>query len=158
MKTKLALILGSTTLAVISTVLTVSAQAASAGQVQSQVTGRCLTYRRGGSPGGGQTFSGTSFGTEPCDGSVYQNWNFSKNGSNWVFTNAATGECLDSDNSGHVYMKECNGGGYQSWEFSAGNFGQYKNAATGLCLDSNNNGEVYAYGCHPRYTGQRWNS
>jgi hypothetical protein len=147
MKNKLALILGSTTLAVISTVLTVSAQAASAGEVKSQVTGLCLD-----SDNNGYVY------TKGCNGGGYQNWNFSQNGSNWILKNAATGRCLDSDGPGKVYTKGCNGGGYQNWEFSAGNFGQYKNAATGRCLDSDNNGEVYAYGCRPHFKGQRWHS
>jgi hypothetical protein len=43
MKNKLALIFGSTTIAIISTVLTVSAQAASAGEVKNQTTGLCLS-------------------------------------------------------------------------------------------------------------------
>jgi hypothetical protein len=147
MKNKLALILGSTTLAVISTVLTVSVQAASAGEVKSQVTGLCLD-----SDPTGHVY------TKGCNGGGYQNWNFTRNGSNYFLENAATRRCLDSDGSGYVYTKECNNGGYQNWEFSGENFGRYKNTATGRCLDSDNNGEVYAYGCHLRYKGQRWHS
>jgi Ricin-type beta-trefoil lectin domain len=150
MKNKIALILGSTALAITSTVLMVSAQSASAGQVQSQVTGRCLDGSRS-----------KDIYTRDCEGNnAYQRWDIYQDGSsNWTFKSQGTALCLDSNNEGNVYTNDCKSGNpYQRWVFSSGDGGKYKNEKTGLCLDSDNNGNVYATGCTEDRTGQRWHS
>ena len=150
MKNKLALIFVGTILALTSTVLTVSAQSAAAGQVKNKATGLCLDGDRGG-----------NVYTKGCtSNNGYQHWDFSDKGSNiWVFKSNASALCLDSDKAGNVYAKSCKQSNpYQRWVFSASDGGTYKNEATGLCLDSDNQGKVYTYGCAARYAGQKWNS
>ncbi|GAA1926850.1 RICIN domain-containing protein [Streptantibioticus ferralitis] len=52
------------------------------------------------------------------------------------------GQCLDSNNSGDLYVLNCNGGNYQRWDVTsyAGNVGNYydrvqiRNRQTGRCL------------------------
>jgi hypothetical protein len=150
MKNKLALVVGSTMLAVAMgiTWTDASAQAGSAGTVQSQVTGRCLDGNREG-----------EIYTKDCNNGSYQSWNIYQNGSNWVLKSNGTALCLDSNNERKVYATPCkNDNPYQRWVFSSSEGGKYKNEATGLCLDSNNMGDVYTYGCAEKNTGQKWHS
>jgi Ricin-type beta-trefoil lectin domain len=150
LKSKLALVVGSTMLSVaISTTLTdSSAQAGSAGTVQSQVTGRCLDGNRS-----------ERIYTSECNGGSYQSWNIYQIGSNWVLKSNGTALCLDSNEKKEVYAKDCKQDNpYQRWVFSSSEGGKYKNEATGLCLDSNNKGEVYTLGCTEKSTGQKWHS
>jgi hypothetical protein len=149
MKNKLALVVGSTMLAVaISITLTdASAQAGSEGTVKSQVHGRCLDGDRE-----------ERIYTKDCNNGAYQSWNIYQNRSNWVLTSNGTALCLDSNNNGEVYAKPCKDDNpYQRWVFS-NDGGKYKNEATGLCLDSNGQGEVYTLGCADKNTGQKWDS
>jgi Ricin-type beta-trefoil lectin domain len=149
MTNKLALIFVSTTLAFTSTVLTVSAQSAAAGPVQSQTTGLCLDGGRDG-----------NIYTKSCEGNnAFQSWAINKNGSNWFFKSSGTALCLDSSQAGDVYAKDCKPNNpFQRWEFSSSDGGKYKNEKTGLCLDSDNKGKVYALGCTKDRTGQKWHS
>ncbi len=150
LKSKLALVVGSTMLAVAIgiTWTDASAQAGSAGTVRSQVTGRCLDGNRE-----------EQIYTKDCNNGSYQSWNIYQNGSNWVLKSNGTALCLDSNNRREVYAKPCKDDNpYQRWVFSGSEGGKYKNEATGLCLDSNNEGEVYTLGCTEKRTGQRWDS
>jgi hypothetical protein len=149
MKNKLMLIFVSTMLALTSTVLTVSAQSAAAGQVKNKATGQCLDGDR----------NGNVYAKDCTSNNGYQHWDFAKNGSNWVFKSNGSALCLDGDKAGNVYAKNCNQDNpYQRWVYSRNAGGTYQNEATGLCLDSDNQGKVYTYGCAARYAGQKWDS
>jgi Ricin-type beta-trefoil lectin domain len=152
MKNKIALILGSTALAITSTVLMVSAQSASAGEVYSLeniATGRCLD-----SDPGGKAY------TLGCNNGAYQRWDVSQSGSGYILRNDKTGRCLDSNDKGDAYTLDCNGGPYQLWNYTSTShhppYGKYWNVATGRCLDSDNSGNAYTYPCKDESGGQNW--
>jgi hypothetical protein len=155
MKNKIALILGSTALAVTSTVLMVSAQSAFAGEVYSvenSATGLCLDSN-----------DRENAYTKGCNNGAFQRWDMSGSGSGWILKNLRTGLCLDSDPGGKLYTKDCNGGAYQVWNYSGNRTpsdnrrdGKYTNARTGRCLDSDNSGNAYTYPCKDEYGGQNW--
>ena len=46
--------------------------------------------------------------------------------------NAATWQCLDSDDAGDVYTASCDGSNYQVWQLTSN--GNLQDAQTGLCL------------------------
>jgi hypothetical protein len=111
MKNKIALILGSTALAIASTVLMVSAQSASAGEVYSLeniATGLCLDSND----------NGNAY-TKGCNGGAYQLWNYTSTSHNppyGKYWNVATGRCLDSNNKEELYTYPCKDGyGGQNW-------------------------------------------
>jgi Ricin-type beta-trefoil lectin domain len=150
LKNKLALVLGSTMLAVaFSITLTdFSAQAGSAGTVKSQIHGLCLDGNRE-----------EQIYTKNCNNGAYQSWNIYQSSSNWILKSNGTALCLDSNSIGEVYAKPCKDGNpHQRWVFSGSDGGKYKNEATGLCLDSNGQGDVYTLGCADKNTGQKWHS
>jgi hypothetical protein len=152
MKNKIALIIGSTALAIASTVLTISAQSASAGEVYSLeniATGLCLDSN-----------NNENAYTKGCNNGAYQRWDVSQSGSGYTLRNEKTGLCLDSNDNGNAYTKGCNGGAYQLWNYTSTShnppYGKYWNVATGRCLDSNNKEELYTYPCKDESGGQNW--
>jgi hypothetical protein len=62
----------------------------------------------------------------------------------YTIRNAWTGQCLDSNTSGNLYVLPCNGGNYQVWTMGPIGTGpsQFRDFQTGLCLDSGNGGHT----------------
>jgi Ricin-type beta-trefoil lectin domain len=170
MKNKLAMISFSTIIAFSSTVLTVSAQSASALSLQSAVTGLCLDSEQAKLVGI-KVAQGNVY-TKPCKGNnPYQKWDLSQSGSSIILKHFKTGFCLTHGSVQHasssygLITKPCDGRAEQKWNFTSNRTpndhrsdGTYKNEATGLCLDSNQNGQVYTMGCENRRTGQNWST
>ncbi|MES4900773.1 MULTISPECIES: ricin-type beta-trefoil lectin domain protein [unclassified Streptomyces] len=71
-----------------------------------------------------------------------------------IFTNAATGHCLDSNGDEEAYAFDCNGGGYQKWTASGKRF-SLRDAASDMCLGSDDAGELSMSTCG-RDDQQRW--
>jgi hypothetical protein len=71
------------------------------------------------------------------------------NGGPWIWKNAATQRCLDSDAIGSAYTLPCNNGSYQLWTNTPLTFGdRIRDLATGWCLDSgglDSEGRGHAY-------------
>ncbi|WP_054564262.1 RICIN domain-containing protein [Frankia sp. R43] len=72
-----------------------------------------------------------------------------------TLVNYVTGECLDSNEDGHLYSLECNGGPYQLWTASGSGAVALTDSATGLCLDSDGSGSAYTRTCNNGST-QQW--
>lgn len=75
-------------------------------------------------------------------------------GASRVLHNKATGECLDSDDKGDVYLHECNGGPFQHWTVKDNDDDTRTlvNDATKRCLDndrdSEDGGRIYTLSCN----------
>lgn len=66
-----------------------------------------------------------------------------------IWTDDATGLCLDSDGGGSAYTHFCNGGDFQIWNsFVLGGNVFIADQHTGMCLDSDNAGNVYTKSCN----------
>lgn len=72
-----------------------------------------------------------------------------------IFTNAATGHCLDSNGDEEAYAFDCNGGGYQKWTASGKAF-SLRDAVSDTCLGSDDAGELSMSTCD-RTDQQKWN-
>ncbi|MFK4270657.1 protein kinase domain-containing protein [Streptomyces milbemycinicus] len=72
-----------------------------------------------------------------------------------IFTNTATGHCLDSNGDEEAYAFDCNGGGYQKWTASGKAF-SLRDAASDMCLGSDDAGEFSMSTCD-RTDQQKWN-
>ncbi|MCL9798020.1 ricin-type beta-trefoil lectin domain protein, partial [Frankia sp. AgKG'84/4] len=83
-------------------------------RVRSAFTGRCIGSHANGSSPSGARYRGTVYAAA-CDGGAAQVWTRTSESQGYVFRNAATGECLDSDASGGLYTQDYNGGNYQHW-------------------------------------------
>jgi hypothetical protein len=61
-----------------------------------------------------------------------------------------TGECLDSNNTGEVYLLACNGGAFQQWQVKENKGGTrvFRDVATGRCLENRERGQTT-----PLFTG-----
>ncbi|MGY0058829.1 protein kinase domain-containing protein [Streptomyces sp. LZ34] len=72
-----------------------------------------------------------------------------------IFTNAATGHCLDSNGDEEAYAFDCNGGGYQKWTASGKAF-SLRDAVSDTCMGSDDAGELSMSTCD-RTDQQKWN-
>jgi hypothetical protein len=55
-----------------------------------------------------------------------------------------SGECLDSNNAGEVYLLPCNGGAFQQWKVKENKDGTrvFRDVATGRCLENRQRGQT----------------
>jgi serine/threonine-protein kinase len=79
----------------------------------------------------------------PCDGTI-------------IFTDVATGRCLDSNSSGSAYTLACNGGNYQRWRPQVVGGTLFVDVATGRCLKAPAQGGASTAGCNSSDNDQIW--
>jgi hypothetical protein len=72
----------------------------------------------------------------------------------WI--NWQTGQCLDSNAAGSVYLRGCNGGNYQRWARQDGPNDRIVNLATGRCLRVTNYTQVTTIACSPNALNKSW--
>ena len=130
------------------------AEAAAAGSVVGQASGRCLDVS------GGSTAAGTDVIIWSCHGRANQVWTRTAAGELRVY---AGSRCLElvaaaGARSGRVQIATCTGATNQRWSFAAD--GTVHGLASGLCLDvvgaaKTNGAAVQGYACHGR-GNQQW--
>jgi hypothetical protein len=124
--------------------LTIFAVAAAAGTA-TVITPRALNQARataGSSPAAGPESPTPSPAAPTLDGGAV------------VLKNKKSGDCLDSNADGEVYLLGCNGGDFQDWTVIVNDDDtrSFRSVATNLCLDSdlgeNATGRAYTLGCN----------